>query len=107
HTWGEHGLDMLRNISRTLPTIFLLVAAFLFNQWLNRMVALEREQIGLLKALGYRNLTIAAHYMKFAVVLVAAGTIIGSVAGTWLGAFITRMYGGLSGYWLPRIGDVH
>lgn len=46
HAWGEHGLDMLRNMSRTMPTIFLLVAAFLINQWLSRMVTLEREQIG-------------------------------------------------------------
>ena len=95
HAGGEHGLDMLRNMSRTMPTIFLLVAAFLINQWLNRMVALEREQIGLLKALGYRNIAIAAHYFKFVIALVAVGTIIGGVAGTWLGAFITRMYGGL------------
>jgi hypothetical protein len=33
-------------MATTMPTIFLLVAAFLFNQWLNRMVTLEREQIG-------------------------------------------------------------
>jgi putative ABC transport system permease protein len=33
--------------------------------------------------------------MKFVIVIVALGTIIGSVAGTWLGTFITRMYGGL------------
>jgi putative ABC transport system permease protein len=95
HAWGEHGLDMLRNMARTMPTIFLLVAAFLINQWLNRMVALEREQIGLLKALGYRNIAIAAHYFKFAIALIAVGTIIGAFAGTWLGAFITRMYGTL------------
>lgn len=95
HAWGEHGLDMLRNMSRTMPTIFLVVAAFLINQWLNRMVALEREQIGLLKALGYRNIAVAAHYLKFFVVLVAVGTIIGGIAGTWLGAFLTRMYGSL------------
>ena len=95
HAWGEHGLDMLRNMSRTMPTIFLLVAAFLINQWLNRMVALEREQIGLLKALGYRNVAIAVHYLKFVIALVAVGTFIGGIAGTWLGAFITRMYGSL------------
>src|SRR5215831_6504330 len=95
HAWGEHGLDMLRNMARTMPTIFLLVAAFLINQWLNRMVALEREQIGLLKALGYGNIVIAAHYFKFMIALVAVGTVIGGVAGTWLGAFITRMYGSL------------
>jgi putative ABC transport system permease protein len=95
HAWGEHGLDMLRNMSRTMPTIFLLVAVFLINQSLNRMVALEREQIGLLKALGYGNIAIAAHYFKFAIALVLVGTVIGGVAGTWLGGFITRMYGTL------------
>ncbi|RWK89793.1 MAG: ABC transporter permease, partial [Mesorhizobium sp.] len=31
HAFLEHGLDMLRNMSRTLPPIFLLVAAFLIN----------------------------------------------------------------------------
>ena len=46
----DHGLDMLRSMSRTLPPIFLLVAAFLINRTLGRIVALEREQIGLLKA---------------------------------------------------------
>jgi putative ABC transport system permease protein len=95
HAWGEHGLDMLRNMSRTMPTIFLLVSAFLINQWLSRIVALEREQIGLLKALGYRNITIAAHYLKFVIVVVAVGAVIGGLVGTWLGAFITRMYGSL------------
>jgi putative ABC transport system permease protein len=95
HAWANHGLDMLRNMSRTLPAIFLIVAIFLVNQMLSRIVELEREHIGLLKALGYANLTIAAHYFKLVVVLVAIGTIIGSVAGTWLGAYVTQMYGGL------------
>lgn len=95
HAWGEHGLDMLRNMSRTLPAIFLIVAVFLINQWLNRIVALDREQIGLLKALGYGNLSIATHYMKFVLVLVAVGTALGSAAGTWLGIYVTRMYGSL------------
>jgi putative ABC transport system permease protein len=95
HAWGEHGLDMLRNMSRTLPAIFLVVAVFLINQWLNRIVTLDREQIGLLKALGYGNISIAAHYLKFVLVLVAIGTVIGSIAGTWLGAYVTGMYGRL------------
>ena len=55
HAWLDHELDMLNNMSRTLPPIFLLVAAFLVNLTLSRLVALEREQIGLLKALGYRQ----------------------------------------------------
>ena len=93
HAWLDHELDMLNNMSRTLPPIFLLVSAFLINLTLSRLVALEREQIGLLKALGYGNPTIAFHYIKFVVVLTTIGIAIGSVAGTWLGIYITRMFG--------------
>jgi putative ABC transport system permease protein len=83
---------MLRNMSSTLPPIFLLVAAFLINLTLGRIVALEREQIGLLKALGYRSVAIAWHYVKFVVVVTAIGILIGSAAGTWLGTYITQLY---------------
>ena len=93
HAWLDHELDMLRNMSRTLPPIFLLVAAFLINLTLTRLVALEREQIGLLKALGYGNLAVAAHYSKFVLLIVVAGVAIGSVAGTWLGAYVTKLFG--------------
>ena len=94
HAWLDHELDMLNNMSRTaLPPIFMLVAAFLINLTLSRLVALEREQIGLLKALGYGNATIALHYVKFVIVLTATGVVIGSAAGTWLGSYITRLFG--------------
>jgi len=93
HAWLEHELDMLKNMSQTLPPIFLLVAAFLVNITLGRIVALEREQIGLIKALGYRSSTIAFHYTKFVIVIVMLGIAIGSVAGMWLGAYITRIFG--------------
>jgi putative ABC transport system permease protein len=92
HAWIDHELDMLSNMSRTLTPIFLLVSAFLVNLTLTRLVALEREQIGLLKALGYRNSAIVAHYIKFVVVIVAIGVAIGSVAGTWLGMYVSRFF---------------
>jgi putative ABC transport system permease protein len=95
HAWGDHGLDMLRNMSRTLPPIFLLITAFLVNQWLTRLVALDREQVGLLKALGYRNGAIASHYAKFVITIVATGVVIGSVVGTWVGAYVTGLFAGL------------
>ena len=38
---------------RVLPPIFLVITTFLVNMVLSRLVTLEREQIGLLKALGY------------------------------------------------------
>ncbi len=93
HAWLDHELDMLRNMSRTLPPIFLLVAAFLVNLTLSRLVALEREQIGLLKALGYRSFAITLHYIKFVVAIVVLGIAIGSAAGTWLGIYLTNLFG--------------
>ena len=93
HAFLEHGLDMLRNMSSTLPPIFLLVTAFLVNLTLSRLVALEREQIGLFKALGYRNATITWHYLKFVLVITALGIAIGSAAGTWLGVYVTELFG--------------
>lgn len=93
HAWIDHELDMLRNMSRTLPPIFLMVAAFLVNITLNRLVALEREQIGLMKALGYSNVSVALHYVKFVVVIAMMGIAIGSAAGTWVGIYLTQLLG--------------
>jgi putative ABC transport system permease protein len=93
HAWIDHELDMLNNMSRTLTPIFLLVSAFLVNLTLSRLVALEREQVGLLKALGYSNGAIAFHYIKFVIVIVTVGVAIGGFAGTWLGVYVTRMFG--------------
>jgi putative ABC transport system permease protein len=95
HAFLNHGLDMMSSMSRTLPPIFLLVTAFLLNLTLGRIVALEREQIGLLKAVGYRNFAVVSHYIKFVVAIVILGVVIGGAAGTWLGAYVTTMMGEL------------
>jgi putative ABC transport system permease protein len=93
HAWLDHMLDMLTNMSRTLPPIFLLVSAFLINVTLSRLVALEREQIGLLKAVGYGRWAISAHYLKLVVAIAAIGIVIGSGVGTWLGVYVTTLLG--------------
>ena len=93
HAWLDHELDMLNNMSRTLPPIFLLVSAFLVNLTLSRLVALEREQVGLLKALGYRDSSIVLHYLKFVALIVVIGIALGCVVGTWLGLRVTALFG--------------
>lgn len=92
HAWLDHELDMLNNMSRTLPPIFMLVAAFLVNLTLSRLVALEREQVGLLKAVGYSNFSIAVHYLKFVILVAVIGIVFGSVLGALLGNFVTRLF---------------
>ncbi len=93
HAFLDAELKQLEAMARILPPIFLFVAAFLINMILSRLVALEREQIGLMKALGYRSLTIGMHYMKFVAAIALVGVVIGGIAGTWLGFGLTRLYG--------------
>src|SRR5690606_21448731 len=73
--------------------IFLLVAAFLVNMILSRLIALEREQIGLMKAVGYSGAAVAWHYMKLVIVIALIGVALGLGAGTMLGRGLTRLYG--------------
>ena len=76
-------LIQLEGMSATLPPIFLGVAAFLVNMTLARLVALEREQIGLLKALGYGPVSIAWHYIKLALAIATGGVVLGWIIGDW------------------------
>ena len=64
HAFLDAELRQLDALRRVMPPIFLLVSAFLINITLSRTIALEREQIGLLKALGFGPLPIATHYIK-------------------------------------------
>ena len=92
HAFLDAELEQLKAMSRILPPIFLLVAAFLVNMILSRLILLEREQIGLLKALGYRSATVGWHYLEFALGIACVGIVIGLGVGTWLGFGMTRLY---------------
>ncbi len=84
HAFIDAELHQLRAMSRILPPIFLVVSAFLVNMTLSRLVALEREQIGLLRAMGYGAGAVARHYLGFVTVIAVLGICIGVAAGIWL-----------------------
>lgn len=85
-------ITQLKTLVRILPTIFLVVSAFLTNMVLARLVAVERAEIGLLKAFGYTNAAVAWHYVKLVLVIGAVGIALGWFAGYWLGLYNTTMY---------------
>lgn len=84
--------DQLSALSRVIPPIFLAVAAFLLNIVVQRLVATQREQIGLLKAFGYSNLAVGWHFMQFVLVVAAIGIMLGWGLGAWMGRALTNMY---------------
>ena len=92
HWTVENELAQLQSFGFLLPLIFLMVAAFILNVALTRALALQRAQIAALKALGYGNLALGWHYMKWALAIGAAGVVVGLAAGAWLGAAIGDLY---------------
>ena len=75
-----------------VPAIFLGVAAFLIHMVLSRLVATQRDQIAVLKAFGYGNVAVGIHYLKFALVAVLTGTVVGTALGVWFGAALAEVY---------------
>lgn len=92
HFYLTGELDQIAAHSRIIPPIFLGVAAFLLNIVITRLIATEREQIGLLKAFGYSDIAVATHYAKLVLAITGSGTALGLAAGTWLGQALTRLY---------------
>jgi putative ABC transport system permease protein len=82
----------LRTLSGILPVIFMAVSAFLTHMVLTRLIAVERSEIGLLKAFGYENRAIAWHYVKLVLVTGIIGVLIGWFIGFWLGRHNTQTY---------------
>ena len=82
----------LRTSSTTLPIVFLAVAAFLLNVVVSRLITLQREQIGVLKAFGYSSAAVGLHYVKMVLVMALAGAAAGIGVGLWLGALMGDLY---------------
>ena len=92
HFFLDSEITSLRAMGQIVPVIFLAVAAFLLNVVLTRLVALQREQIAALKALGYANLEIGWHFVKWSLAVALMGAVMGTVAGAALGRAMTLFY---------------
>lgn len=78
--------------STFIPALFLAVAAFLLYVVLARLVAMQRAQIGLLKAFGYGDLRVGALYLGFALCTVGVGLVAGIALGLYLGHLNVGVY---------------
>ena len=92
HAMLDNEIKEQRVLGTVLPSIFLGVAAFLLNVVVSRLVATQREQIATLKALGYPNRTIAAHYLKLVLAIIGLGLVLGVLLGHWLGGLFMSLY---------------
>ncbi len=92
HRFITEELRGLATMATVFPAIFLGVAAFLLNVVITRLIALEREQIGTLKAFGYETSAIAWHYLKLVLAIMSFGLAAGIGAGLWFARGMASVY---------------
>ncbi|HSG50275.1 MAG TPA: ABC transporter permease, partial [Longimicrobiales bacterium] len=92
HQFVSSEIDETQITASFFPALFLVITAFLLHTTMLRLVRMEREAIGLLKAFGVPPRTVAAHYLKLALLPVAAGALVGTGGGIWLADRMAGVY---------------
>ena len=68
-------------IGNVFPIVFILVTFLTLLTTMSRIVTHQRAQIGILKAVGFKDKVIIMHYLAYAFFPVLAGSIIGLITG--------------------------
>jgi putative ABC transport system permease protein len=92
HKIVSQEINQQRVFGTVIPSVFMLVAAFILNVVLHRQVNAQRGEIAALKALGYDNTSIAGHYLAYTSVVAGIGMLIGMIVGDRLGTGLTELY---------------
>lgn len=92
HRRVDDEIRVLHGLAIAFPLVFLSVAAFMTNSIMSRQIALQRQQIAMLKACGFSNTQVGGHYFKFSLAIVVAGVGVGAVGGVFLGTRLVGMY---------------
>jgi putative ABC transport system permease protein len=74
------------------PAVFLSVAALVLNVLMTRLTEQQRVVVGTLKALGYLDRQVFAHFLKFGLCIGLLSGALGTALGYWLSGAMTAMY---------------
>ena len=74
-------IDQHKMMGDIFPVVFILIALLILLTTMTRIIAHQRTQIGILKAVGYTNKSIIFHYVSYGFWLVLAGAILGLILG--------------------------
>ncbi|MDF2614314.1 MAG: peptide transporter permease [Clostridia bacterium] len=92
HRMMMQEVEQLETMATAITVLFLIVAGAIINVMLSRIVKNDRMSIGVMKALGYNNFKILAHYTKFSVMIGLVGSIAGILLSIPLSAAFTELY---------------
>ena len=74
------------------PLIFLSVAALVLNVLMTRWTEQQRVIVGTLKALGYLDRQVFAHFLKFGLAVGVLSGLLGGALGYWISVGMTSLY---------------
>ncbi len=92
HRFVDNEIKGLGTFGKIMPGIFLSVAALVLNVLMKRLVDQQRVTVGTLKAIGYTDLEVFSHFVKFGLVIGLSGGMIGCLLGHRMAAFMTSVY---------------
>ncbi len=92
HKFLSQEMDGLESVALFMPAVFLAVAALVLNVLLSRLAEQQRTVVGTLKALGYSDRQVFAHFLKFGVSVGVVGALIGWGLGYGLAELMTWQY---------------
>ena len=85
-------LEGFDTMATAIPILFLAVAGIIISIMLSRIVSNDRMAIGVLKALGYSNMDVLFHYLKYALAIGLISSIIGIILGLFLAKLLTEVF---------------
>lgn len=85
-------MDGIDQMTAIIPVLFLMVAAIVITIMLSRIVNNDRSAIGVLKAMGYGNMSILSHYTKYSLAVGLIGSITGILSGILLSGPLTKVF---------------
>lgn len=74
-------MDQHKMMGDIFPVVFILIAMLILLTTMTRIITHQRNQIGILKASGFKNHSIILHYISYGFWLVLAGSILGLILG--------------------------
>lgn len=77
----KENADRLSIIAKVFPVFFFLIAIFISFTTMTRMVDEEREYIGIMKAMGYKNPYILIKFIVYAAIATLVGSVLGLIIG--------------------------
>mgnify|MGYP002516326959 FL=1 len=98
-------LENIKSMSTVFPIVFFLTAMIACLVIMIKNVEEERKEIGVLKAFGYSNLSIACKFLLYALLAWIIGIFIGTVMGTCVLPFVICSIYNMT-YSVPNVGTV-